>query len=199
MANLTITVSNRINVFGGAPSDKWGQYNWNAFIWGDGTNDLVTDTNKLITNSLAPSSAVFKEPNKLIANSLVPDSAVFKETIKLIANSLVPDSAILKEVLKLIDNLIATDSAILKDFIKIIDDNVSVADGYLSDFIKVIANSLVSTGIVGSEYLLEPNGYAYVFVSDVSNAVNRTTTIYSSGSVGSAGWSSGAVTTTSWS
>lgn len=60
MSAFSITVTNRLNVFGAAPSDTWGSYNWGAFVWGDGTADLSTRMVKLVANqmSLAPDSAV---------------------------------------------------------------------------------------------------------------------------------------------
>ncbi len=56
MAAYSITVANRLSVFGAAPSDKWGSYAWNAFKWGDGTADLGTRVVKLVANAMAVSS-----------------------------------------------------------------------------------------------------------------------------------------------
>jgi hypothetical protein len=40
MAEFSFTISERMNVFGGAPTSKWAAYNWNAFKWGEGTAQL---------------------------------------------------------------------------------------------------------------------------------------------------------------
>jgi hypothetical protein len=37
MAEFNATVSETLRVFGVAPSNKWGDYAWNAFLWGEGT------------------------------------------------------------------------------------------------------------------------------------------------------------------
>ncbi len=72
MAAFSITVTNRLNVFGAAPSDLWNSYAWNAFKWGDGTADLGTRVVKLVANNMAVSS----------------DSALVLYFIKLISNAL---------------------------------------------------------------------------------------------------------------
>jgi hypothetical protein len=38
MTQFTASVSERVSAFGGAPTDLWNQGNWNAFKWGEGTN-----------------------------------------------------------------------------------------------------------------------------------------------------------------
>lgn len=58
MANYSKTVSNSLRLFGVAPSSKWGAYNWNAFIWGEGTTDLTTIIEKWLSNAVTPSSTV---------------------------------------------------------------------------------------------------------------------------------------------
>lgn len=40
MTAYSMTMSAAIVTFGGAPTDKWAAYNWNAFKWGDGTNTI---------------------------------------------------------------------------------------------------------------------------------------------------------------
>ena len=41
MADFSKTISNSVNAFGIAPSNKWNVFNWNAFTWGEGTSDLI--------------------------------------------------------------------------------------------------------------------------------------------------------------
>ena len=40
MADFAKTISNSINLFA-SPADKWGDWNWNAFLWGAGTAAAV--------------------------------------------------------------------------------------------------------------------------------------------------------------
>jgi hypothetical protein len=70
VADFNITVSNSLNIFGPAPSNKWNVHNWNAFLWGEGTTDLIASVGKFISNSLASDSAVEKLPVRVITNSL---------------------------------------------------------------------------------------------------------------------------------
>lgn len=72
LADFTITISNSINTFGPAPSSKWNAYNWNAFRWGEGTTDLITETDKLLANATTLSDAftMIYEATLTIANSL---------------------------------------------------------------------------------------------------------------------------------
>jgi hypothetical protein len=60
MANYNITISNSLNTFGLAPSDKWNDWNWNAFKWGEGTEDLQVFINLIVnTSALAPTSDMY--------------------------------------------------------------------------------------------------------------------------------------------
>ena len=76
MAAFTITVTNRLNLFGPAGTDLWNAYNWNAFKWGEGTKDLTTTTRKVVTNTLTPTD-LFSEQTYFaiaIANAFSPAS-----------------------------------------------------------------------------------------------------------------------------
>lgn len=57
-SNFTQTVSNSINTFGGGPSTKWNSFSWGAANWGDGTNDLQTDVEKPLSESMSMSDAI---------------------------------------------------------------------------------------------------------------------------------------------
>lgn len=70
MANHTITIENGLNVWGPAPSNKWGAYNWNAFLWGEGTEDTQVEVIQLIENTLSLSNAVYFSFVKGISESL---------------------------------------------------------------------------------------------------------------------------------
>lgn len=41
MTTFTVSVSESVNVFGGAPPSLWNAYLWNAFKWGEGTASYV--------------------------------------------------------------------------------------------------------------------------------------------------------------
>lgn len=78
MADFTKTITNSINVFGPAPSSKWGNYNWgaapgaNVLIWGEGSADLSNSVGKALSNSFTISDSLNKNPNRVIANSVIP-------------------------------------------------------------------------------------------------------------------------------
>lgn len=50
MANFTQTVTNRIEMFGNAPASYFDRYNWNEFIWGEGTAPLIKVPGKVLGN-----------------------------------------------------------------------------------------------------------------------------------------------------
>lgn len=54
MAQFNATISERLNIFGLSPSDKWAEYNWGSFKWGEGTNQIPTG----ILAAVAVSAAV---------------------------------------------------------------------------------------------------------------------------------------------
>ena len=129
MTDFTKTVTNSINCFGGAPSNKWNAYNWNAFLWGEGTADVTVTIGKTFGNSLTPSST-------------------FSESI---------------------------------------------------NAFKTLSNSLSPTFGISSEYLIDGQGYSYVFIPNVTNGYQRVTVTYSSGVAASSTWSSGTAASTTWS
>jgi hypothetical protein len=57
MANFAITISNYVNTFGGI-TNKWNAFNWGAFLWGQGTADLPVDVMHVISEAIAPDSAI---------------------------------------------------------------------------------------------------------------------------------------------
>ena len=82
MAALTITVTSTVRCFGVAPSNKWNAYNWNAFIWGEGTADLPVVFGKLITNAQASDTALTKQPYKLISESISSSGETSSERLR---------------------------------------------------------------------------------------------------------------------
>lgn len=65
-----MTVTNAVNLFGIAPSNKWNAYNWNEFLWGEGTTDLVTETTKVLGNSVTISEAISKEVEHVFGSTI---------------------------------------------------------------------------------------------------------------------------------
>lgn len=41
MAEVAVTVAERVNLFGGAPSNKWGAHLWGAFLYGEGNTNAA--------------------------------------------------------------------------------------------------------------------------------------------------------------
>lgn len=67
-----------IGVFGSEVSTKWGSsygypYTmvWGTSKWGYGTNTIIFDFQKLLSNNLLSDSTISKQPQKLISNSMV--------------------------------------------------------------------------------------------------------------------------------
>lgn len=63
MADYNQTISNAIYALGPAPSTKWGQTFpftnvYGTAKWGEGSNDLLVEVGKVISNSLAPTDSV---------------------------------------------------------------------------------------------------------------------------------------------
>jgi len=81
VADFTITISNSLSVFGPAPSDKWGAFNWNEFLWGEGTIDLAVAVSKTLSNSLVLTDAFQKTPNRVIQNVLTVDADMGSERL----------------------------------------------------------------------------------------------------------------------
>ncbi len=58
MASHAITISESLRLFGVAPADKWNEYNWNAFLWGQGTNKVPVDVVTLRSETLTATDAL---------------------------------------------------------------------------------------------------------------------------------------------
>ena len=81
MADLSKTITNSLNLFGPAPSSKWNAYNWNAFLWGEGTTDLAVSALKVLANSLTPADSLIKYQAVVVSNSLAPSSDMTGESV----------------------------------------------------------------------------------------------------------------------
>lgn len=82
MTAYSMTVTNSVNMFGIAPPNMWNDYQWGAFLWGEGTADLITRTTKVLANSVAGASAVYKTPMHVISNSLTPSADMGAEYVR---------------------------------------------------------------------------------------------------------------------
>lgn len=69
MTNFNVTVAERLNLFGVAPSDKWNEANWAAFIWGEGTNKVLVRYVALLGN------------DQITATDTLSASAQFNRTV----------------------------------------------------------------------------------------------------------------------
>ncbi len=72
MADFSITISNRLQVFGSGPSTKWNALTWSSGKWGEGTNEIVQDVIKNISNSLSLSDDYTFGSSKTISNAIYP-------------------------------------------------------------------------------------------------------------------------------
>jgi hypothetical protein len=66
VADHVISISNSLNLFGPAPSTKWGEgspytMTWGTSKWGEGTEDLIVSVEKYLGNEITASDAYFKE------------------------------------------------------------------------------------------------------------------------------------------
>ena len=55
MAEFSVSVSESVRTFGGAPTSRWNAYNWNAFKWGEGTASMVIGLGLGVSESQASS------------------------------------------------------------------------------------------------------------------------------------------------
>lgn len=72
MADLSITVQNTINSFGPAPSSKWGtgtpyNFTWGTSLWGEGSQDLITQLIKVIGNSISSTDTYVLAPRHVFS------------------------------------------------------------------------------------------------------------------------------------
>lgn len=82
MADHTITISNRLNVFGIDQTDKWGTMLWGE-KWGYGSNTLIKAVDKVLseTLSLADTLSIEAGFNLTISESLALSGDMYDERI----------------------------------------------------------------------------------------------------------------------
>lgn len=80
--DYSITVSNNLKCFGGSPSNKWGDYDWGAFLWGEGTAVMLRAATKPIVNTQAIASETSKKPTRKFSNTIEPNSDMTELVIK---------------------------------------------------------------------------------------------------------------------
>lgn len=102
MADLTQTVTNSVNVFGGGGTSLWAAYNWNAFKWGEGTVPFVFQVTHLLAETLSPTSArSAADATHLVQDSYSGlDSVIIREAGPTISESLAPTSDMTSETLQ---------------------------------------------------------------------------------------------------
>ncbi len=88
MANYVKTITNSVNLFGLAPSTKWGQsfgypYTmvWGTTKWGEGSFNQIFSITKLISNSITPDTAIQLNTTKVLSNDLTINSDLSSEEI----------------------------------------------------------------------------------------------------------------------
>ena len=82
---------------------------------------------------------------------------------------------------------------------KLISNSQSIDDTYHLKSVKVVANSLLPTTAVPEQYLLDGNGYYYLFVRPTIDAENRSTAAWTDISIGDvATWACQAAASTTW-
>ena len=101
MADFSITVSNQLYAFG---PDSVTPSLWNVFQWGEPwaytSLGFITETEKLVTNSLAPDSALSFDVAKQIDNTVTPTDDYAFDVDKSVTNSLAPSFETSNEELK---------------------------------------------------------------------------------------------------
>lgn len=98
MADLSITISNTVGIYGPADANQWAEYNWGAFTWAT-SNDLLTRVEKLVVNTLANSTANVFGVAHFLSESLVLDTSISSALSFFISNSLAVLSGPSSEVL----------------------------------------------------------------------------------------------------
>jgi hypothetical protein len=70
VAEFSVTVSESVRCFGGAPSSLWNSYLWNAFKWGDGTASMVVGAFVGVSESQASTTDVGVVPVVVVSESV---------------------------------------------------------------------------------------------------------------------------------
>lgn len=82
MAAFSIVIEEQIGLFGPAPTDNWGDYNWNEFLWAEGTKDFVATAFKVLGETVTPADSVEKAQILTIAETITPTSDMTLERLR---------------------------------------------------------------------------------------------------------------------
>lgn len=202
MSDFVKTITNNINLFGPAVSTKWGQTNFDTFVfgsskWGEGTS-LLTEFEKVVDlSSFTVTSTVSNEPGKYLSDDVTVSNVIYKEPEKFIFNSQVVTNAVYKEPEKLFAESVVTSFLVLyKDVDKVVENQLNPTTDILREVEHTIYNSFAVSGDLSCEkkYI---GDWAYIFVNS-ANAENRGISSWTSGSHDSSIFTTLAATTTSW-
>jgi hypothetical protein len=82
MADLTITISNNLNVFGIDQTDNWGTMLWGD-NWGYGDNTLIKAVDKFLTETLSLADSISLETtfNLMISEAMTISGDMYDERI----------------------------------------------------------------------------------------------------------------------
>lgn len=80
MADYSKTCLNTIDALG--YGDNWGDYNWNAFVWGDGTASLEILVTKVVDSSITPDTDTVKTFSHVIDETLSITEDMNSETLQ---------------------------------------------------------------------------------------------------------------------
>lgn len=184
MAQLSATVTNSINFFGGQVTYKWGSTAdkslvWGSGLWGDGPDMLLT-IEKGLPNSVVVSNAISsRDITKVYGDSIIVSGIVSKEPTKFLSDSLVVTNVVYKEPEK------------------VIDGSITPTDAYVRDAEKIITNSIAVSGDLSSEEKYQ-GVWAYVVEGESSNFEDRPTNTWTAGSDAGTSFTSGSAATTTW-
>lgn len=85
MADYNVTISETLRLFGVQPSDKWAEYNWSAFLWGEGTNKVlasalsVVSESQTFTDDLTTAAEFNRQVDEALTLSGAPSSEVLRD------------------------------------------------------------------------------------------------------------------------
>lgn len=87
MADFNITVSNRLGVYGGELTNRWGTMLWTTNKWAYGDKDLPTVVTKVTGGTITMGSAPIKNVTHFLGNTLVLDSDAILQAQKFITGN----------------------------------------------------------------------------------------------------------------
>lgn len=202
MSDFVKTITNQINLFGPAVSTKWGQTNFDTFVfgtskWGEGTS-LLTQFQKIVDfSSFTVTNTVSKTPGKYLSDSVTATNVVYKDPEKFIFNSQVVTNAIYKEPVKLFaESVVASFFVLYKDFDKVVENQLNPTTDILREVEHTIYNSFAVSGDLSCEkkYI---GDWAYIFVNS-ANAENRGISSWSTATHDPSVFVTQAATVSSW-